>query len=564
MMRQLTLMLHGIIILLTLCGFALAEESSPKAGGDDAAEIQRLGQRMYRDGLLADGTPLLGKIKGDVSIDSTIFSCANCHARSGLGSVEGQIASPPVNGASLFNPSYLFKDQIKNSISKNRGVVRNVVPLRPAYTDATLAEAILGGVDSNGRALSPVMPRYDMDDRNMQILISYLKDLSSAVPPGVTDTSLKFATIVTEDVSPADRRAMLASIETLVTINQQTKTQRKLPQFAKMFRMLDNAFFRDISVSTWELKGDPATWRAQLEAYYQKEPVFALLGGISNQSWQPIHDFCETNKIPCLFPITDLPVISNSDWYTFYASKGYYQEGETAARFLAGQETEAGGRKILQIVRSTPQGKALAAGFTATWRDDGHNEMKTVTLTAEQKLDGESVKELLHQHQPTTVIIWSGEDVLPALTEIAAETDLPGMVVSSRYMGSDVMSIPEALRSKVLITLPFRPPEAEAGFAGYADILSFGKLKQPDTKRVASRTFSMIHIFLLGLKEIKQNFYRDTLLDVIGMIPDQYLPDFVRYSFGPGQRYASKGCFIVQLDQGEAPRLIKKSDWVVY
>jgi len=51
---------------------------------------------------------------------------------------------------------------------------------------------------------------------------------------------------------------------------------------------------------------------------------------------------------------------------------------------------------------------------------------------------------------------------------------------------------------------------------------------------------------------------------VLGMRPDQYLPDFERYSFGPGQRYASKGCYIVQLDQETAPRLIKKSDWVVF
>jgi substrate-binding family protein/cytochrome c len=561
-MRQLTLLLRSMIILLALGGVAIAEENPAKTGGD-AAEIKRLGERMYRDGLLSDGTPLLGDIKGDVPVDSTIFSCANCHTRSGRGSVEGKFASPPVNGATLFSPRYNVKDQLKNAVSKSRGVVRQAEPLRPAYTDETLAAALRGGVDPNGRELSPVMPRYNLNERDMQILVSYLKNLNSTVAPGVTETSLKFATIVTEDVSPADRQAMMALIETLVTINQQTKTQKKLPQFAKFFRSLENEFFRDISVSTWELKGDPSTWRAQLEAYYQKEPVFAFLGGISNQSWQPIHAFCETNKIPCLFPITDLPVISSSDWYTFYASKGYYQEGETAARFLAGQATPGGGQRILQIVRSTPQGEALAAGFTAAWHEGGRAGMETVTLAADQKLDGDRLQELLRQHQPTTVVIWSGEDVLAALTGIGADTDLPGVVVSSRYLGSAVMTIPEALRSKVLITLPYRTPEAEVGFKGYADSLTFGKLKQPDTKRIASRTFSMSHIFLQGLRGIKPDFHRDTLLDVISMSPDQNLPDFERYSFGPGQRYASKGCYIVQLDQGETPRLIKKSDWVV-
>jgi hypothetical protein len=45
---------------------------------------------------------------------------------------------------------------------------------------------------------------------------------------------------------------------------------------------------------------------------------------------------------------------------------------------------------------------------------------------------------------------------------------------------------------------------------------------------------------------------------------DQEVPLFERLSFGPGQRYASKGCYIVQLSKGEKPGLIKKSDWVIH
>ncbi|GAM10065.1 hypothetical protein OR1_02352 [Geobacter sp. OR-1] len=126
------------------------------------------------------------------------------------------------------------------------------------------------------------------------------------------------------------------------------------------------------------------------------------------------------------------------------------------------------------------------------------------------------------------------------------------------------MEIPEKLRDKVYITYPFRMPEDEKVYEGYGDVLLLGKLKHKDEKRIASRTFSMIHIFLQGLKELKLDYYRDTLLDVISMMPDQYLPDFERYSFGPGQRYASKGCYIVQLGKGPNANLIKKSDWVIF
>jgi hypothetical protein len=45
--------------------------------------------------------------------------------------------------------------------------------------------------------------------------------------------------------------------------------------------------------------------------------------------------------------------------------------------------------------------------------------------------------------------------------------------------------------------------------------------------------------------------------------PSQSSP-FERTSFGPGQRYASKGCYIVQLSKGDRPVLLIKTDWVIH
>ena len=67
-----------------------------------------------------------------------------------------------------------------------------------------------------------------------------------------------------------------------------------------------------------------------------------------------------------------------------------------------------------------------------------------------------------------------------------------------------------------------------------------------------------------GLNLINDNLYRDHLLDVMSMQMDVVVRDYERLSFGPGQRYASKGCYIIQLGPGEVPELIQKSDWVIY
>lgn len=84
----------------------------------------------------------------------------------------------------------------------------------------------------------------------------------------------------------------------------------------------------------WELKGDESNWTAQLENYYKNQPVLAMVSGLSNSSWQPIHDFCERFEIACLLPNTDIPVISENDFYTAYFSKGLTLEAQALANYL--------------------------------------------------------------------------------------------------------------------------------------------------------------------------------------------------------------------------------------
>ena len=86
-------------------------------------------------------------------------------------------------------------------------------PLRQAYTDQTLATAIRNGIDPAGSVLNPLMPKYELDESAMGLLIQYLKYLTNNYSQGVTDTSIHFATIVTADVNQADKQAMLSVLE---------------------------------------------------------------------------------------------------------------------------------------------------------------------------------------------------------------------------------------------------------------------------------------------------------------------------------------------------------------
>lgn len=532
-----------------------------------------LGEQMYREGLLSSGKPMIGIVRGDLQVPGTSFTCISCHMRSGLGSVEGGVLTTPTNGKSLFTPRNqppALRPGMGMGAAGNGATTPKPLPPRPAYTDETLTGVLRGGVDPAGRVLDPVMPRYNIPDHDMKILVSYLKSLSSDFSPGVDATTLHFATIITSDVQTEIAQQQISQLEdTIKKINELTnyiKNEVKNPRIKRQLRVSSQVAYRNISLSRWTLKGPPESWRVQLEDYYRKEPVFALLGGITTGSWKPIHEFSESNRIPCLFPQTDFPVISDTNNYTLYLSKGYYQEGETAARYINRNHDSPKELPIVQIIRDTPEGRALSTGFTETWLDLGHRLPETILFKPGETITGDRLNKLLAKEQPTTMLVWDGPDAISILETVATHKHRPASVfVSSSYFGKKTSSLPEQVRDFTYITTPYKLPLDEERLEQY---FFGGMIKNrsnaDDTNRILKRAYPLNKILIQALSDLKENFYRDYLLDVISMNKDLDVPLYERLSFGPGQRYASKGCYIVQLSKGPKPEFIKKSDWVIH
>lgn len=539
----------------------------PALAGLSEAEIQRLGEQMYREGLLPDGEPMEAYIHGDIEVDGTAFSCSSCHLRAGLGSFEGGVVTPPTTGNYLYQPyrrppSLNDVDQIAG-----RYVYAKTILERPAYTRETLKHALLYGEDPVGEVFNDVMPRYALGERDLAILVHYLEHLSLDFSPGATKGHFTFATILTDDVSPAERDAALKPVQRFIhEQNQQVAMFRKFLKSGYSPTGDMRYAFRTANLKIWDLKGPPATWGAQLAAYQDRDHVFAVLGGYSNQDWRPIHEFCEARRLPCLFPVTNLPVVSDHDWYTFYFNKGYYQEGDAAANFLYRHAPKA---RVLQLVQDSAAGRALAAGFAAGRAVLGEEPPASLTLSGPQLQDPQALTALLAQRRPDVVLLWADAGLLPALSRLAADGAAPPRIlVSSVLLGKALLEIPEALRQQVFITWPFRlkpyvGDEEGTGFLAIHPIeitwKSFG------TPRIASRLATVLDSCIVGgLKDMENDLYRDNLLDQLSMQMDRVVFDYERISFGPGQRYVSKGCYVIRLGPGPEPKILPESDWVIH
>jgi ABC-type branched-subunit amino acid transport system substrate-binding protein len=530
--------------------------SAPGLGVATDAETLRLGEAMYRRGVLPSGQPMKAYVQGDIQLSGEMTTCANCHRRSGLGSLEGTVLTPPTNGARLYAPLQGIADipgpTMKSSMFKN--------PPRPAYTDASLANALRNGIDPTGRRLNETMPRYRLDDKAMGIMILYLKSLSAENSPGVTGDEIRFATIVGGDVAPREKEAWLLPLEAFF----REEWNDRLPVIT---RMAAGRPYRKAGLDVWELKGPPASWGGQLEALYRQKPVFALLGGLASGSWAPVHQFCERNAIPCILPLTDLPVVSATDWYTLYYSKGFYQEGEAAAKFLTRVFTLAPDKPVVQLFRDEERGRALARGFADTWKRLGKAPLKERVLPAAGTIGEHFWRDVVRQYPNAVLLAWLDPADLAGIGALTEPGKSPStLFVSATMLGSRFTPLPDKVRDFTFITWPTRlPGDEEYSRLIVANWLKNRKVPVADMS-ISAGAYVLTRLLSNALLDMGGDYYRDFFLELLENEIDQASTSvtYPLLSFGPGQRYASKGCYVVTITKGQSPKVIRQSDWVIY
>jgi hypothetical protein len=580
-----------IAIVFTLLLLSMVSQADEAPAGDQLAvagfthnEAVRLGERMYRGSILANGEIMQAIVVGDIPMDGRMFTCVTCHQRSGQGSVEGPIITWPTGANNLYVPRRRTGAWNVDKAGQGPGAVERwslpsqyqAADARPAYTDESLAHMFRTGIDPAGNKLMNIMPRYQLDEDDMAVLIHYLKNLSAQADPGVDDEVIRFATVITEGVKETDRDAMLAVLRQHIDAhNTQTRPHSRRAASGPFYKTEKWGAYRKLELDVWELKGPRETWGRQLQDYYQAKPVFALLGGIGAGSWMPVHQFCEDNEIPNIFPVTERPVVSDSDWYTLYFSKGLYQEGEAAARFLLNKdETNS---TVIQVYEAGSKGEEIARGFEKTWLESGG-----VTGAGSSRQGGNQlINKIINtvddfslqwlrdntSAQPVSVLLWLDNPVAKQVLQSKLFNDSldQSVFLSTSLLSGDVSIIPGHMRESVFLTHPHSLPE---DYDRKSVVLKrWLKIRGIEVSNldIQAKMYFLGWMLPGAIQNMRSEFYRDYFLEGFDMMIDQNyaVAVYPRLSFGPGQRYAAKGCFIVQLTGDDMTELKMVGDWVI-
>lgn len=513
-----------------------------------------VGEGIYRRGVLGSGEPLEANREAGLRVAGKDAACANCHRRSGLGSKEGRIAIPPITGRYLFHPRAQSLEDL------DLPYVESMRADRDPFTDATLARAIRDGLDSEGKPFSYLMPHFALNDSDMASLIGYLKRLDQRRVPGVTDTVLHFATIITPDADPVKVAGMLDVLERYFADKNASPLgpTPRLRASRKMMFMVNRLW----QLHIWRLTGPSDGWQEQLKRHLAAEPVMAVVSGMGGKTWAPVHAFCEQEAVPCLFPNVEVPPAdADRDFYSLYFSKGVLLEAGLIANRILEPGSGKAARMVQQIYRAGDSGEEAAKALAAALEPHG---IKVRSQVLARGATGQGVAEELRKASTAdALVLWLRPADLEALGSAPAA---PTAVFMSGLMGGLERSpLPSSWRGRTRLAYPSDLPEQRRTRVNYA--LGWFRIRHVPVvaEQVQADTFLACGLLAETLSHMADTFVRDYLVERIEdtiehRIITGYYP---RLTLASGQRFASKGGYIAYFSEPEGTRLIADDAWFV-
>lgn len=539
-------------------GLAVAgsSEAKPRVAEPDPASSPA-GEAIYLKGVLSSGAPLAATRPNAEPVTGEQAACVNCHRRSGLGAKEARSLIPPITGQFLFHPR-------AGSPGDTLPYIPGARLDREPYTNGTLALAIREGVDSEGRPLNYLMPRFVLNDADMAALIAHLRALDRRRVPGVSTTELHFATIVAPDADPVKRRSML-NVLTQFFVDRNAAPRGETAQTMSTSGTTDHvrSMFkvnRRWVLHVWELSGPAASWPEQLDKKFAEQPVFAVISGIAGKTWIPMSAFCERRAVPCLFPNVELPPAdADRDFHTLYFSRGVLLEADLIASGL-NAPAAAGITRVRLVHRAGDVGAAGSQALAAQLQGRGIQVAnRVVAHDAPGKAVGDALRDLSSEE---AVVLWLRPADLGALDGLRAP---PNPIYLSGLMGGlENASLPSGWREHAHMAYPADLPERRRVRVDYA--LGWFRIRKipVESEQVQVDTYLACGLLSETVKHLVDAFIPDYLVErledsVEHRIVTGYYP---RLTLGPHQRFASKGGYLVHFDAAKRQHVIPDGDWI--
>ena len=380
----------------------------------------------------------------------------------------------------------------------------------------------------------------------------------------MTDTTLHVATITSPALDASKRRALLDVLEAFVrSKNAGTRGEVRRRDHGPWDMKAQYEGYRQWVLHEWPLQGSPSEWPAQLAGHYARQPVFAVVSGVAEGDWAPVHEFCERNSLPCILPQTAAPPVggANDHFYSLYFSRGLVLEAETVGHHLTSGREPTPRSGILQVLRCDSLADRAAKAFAEAMGPGPI--VRTRCLEPSTRLTPATWRATLSD-RPRVLVAWLGSEDLAGLGALASQAgqevaDIAQIYLSSSLVGDDLSALAAPLSSRLFLLNSFVTPD---DFPRHAwRTMTWLKVNGIDAAvpRVSVNALFAATIVADALGQPRSLASREYFIERIEhMMSRSPLPSaYPALSLGPRRRFASSTCDVLKVPSVPGERFTK-------
>lgn len=478
------------------------------------------GQRIYKTAASISGKPIFLKQDNGSKIDAAItgITCIGCHGEDGRGGQEGGILSSDIRY------SYLTKPY---------GVTHTSGRKHPPYDDKLIKLSITEGIDPAGNKLDPSMVRWEMNDTDLNDLVSYIHRLSEMGKPGISDKTIRIGCVL--DISGPLATTGLAAKEIIEA------AFKKINEGGKIYG-------RSLKLIVADGGNSEAKSLDAAKLLVENENIFCFIGNLGEAAMKNVAPYLDEHKIPLIVPLAptyqpDSLMLQNS----FFLFPTIEYQAKVIIDYIMGTKVYKSSKpKVAVICANDTFG---LNGYRAA-----KEQLVLYGISSLDKIDFDSrnidVKKIaasLAETEANNVLIFTPD---PRVISIVAETDRlgysPKYFCNNMLVMKDILNIPKA-SERFLIVQNF-------SFAGRdntncAEFLDISKQipSRPRNLMIQMAAFTGVKVLEEGLRLSGRDLTRKLFIKGMeGVELNSGLFGIVKYS--PGDHRGVTGIFLVKPD----------------
>lgn len=491
------------------------------------------GKQIYLKGSSLAGRPITAFVgRESIEAPGTSMPCVNCHGSDGLGRPERGI-----------NPTNITWGHL----TKSYGLRHPSGRTHPAYTEATLARAILEGVDPAGNRLDGVMPRYVMSREDLADLIAYMSRLGIDRDPGLAESSIAVGTV-------------LPMTGPLAEIGRAMK--EVMTAYFTEINAHGGIYNRKIELRVADYDDAPLSAMASVKRLMDEGQIFSLVSAFAVRIDRELAALAEAEGVPHVGPFTLFPQDHVSPGrFTFYLFSGLREQ----VRALVDHSAATLQLRDPYTAIIYPAGaayEAIAQAVEGQGKKYGWRSWARVAFV-EGRFDAQSLAaRLLKAGTEVVVFLGSAQDLKSLVEEAGRIRWIPYLLAPGSLITKDTFDALLPLADRLFIAYPWLPPDSAR--AGMQELRMLRERHRLPTRHLTAQlaAYCAAKVLVEGLKRAGKNLDREKLIAALEGLYEFDTGLTPPITYGPNRRIGAPGAYIVTI-RPEDKEFIPVSTWLV-